>query len=81
MTYKAHHVNGRNRRFLPHRWFWATAIVITVVGCDNPLQTQDPDIILPETLEGAEAIPTLVQDDIGGPLLDGASQRDVLTQG
>ena len=64
MTYKAHHVNGRNRRFLPHRWFWATAIVITVVGCDNPLQTQDPDIVLPETLEGAEAIPTLVQGAI-----------------
>ena len=65
MTYTTNHVNGRSRRLLPVRWFWGTvAIAAIVAGCDNPLETQDPDIVLPETLEGAEAIPTLVQGAI-----------------
>lgn len=83
MTYKIHHVSGRNRRFLPDRWFWAmTLIAGAAVGCDNPLETQDPDIVLPETLEGAEAIPTLVQGAvsdfslayIGAPIGGGSTE-------
>jgi len=40
-------------------------LVLAAGACDNPLNTVDPDIILPEDLEGPEAIPTIVQGTVG----------------
>ncbi len=43
----------------------AAVLAILTAGCDNPLNTVDPDIIPPEDLEGPEAIPTIVQGAVG----------------
>ncbi len=56
--------DGRSFRLLPGRCLAALAI-FAVAACQNPLDTVDPDIILPDDLEGPEAIPTIVQGAVG----------------
>jgi hypothetical protein len=65
-TNRAPVADGRGRRLLPRRWLaLAATLALAVTACDNPLETVDPDIILPEDLEGPQAIPTIVQGAIG----------------
>jgi hypothetical protein len=41
------------------------AVALLAGGCESPLDTEIPEIVTPENLEGPEAIPTLVQGAFG----------------
>ncbi len=77
------------RRLWSHWLVVAVAVALPLAGCDNPLDTDNPDIIRPENLEGPEAIPTLVQGAMGdfslaysgAPIGGGSTEGIVLATG
>lgn len=57
---------GRGPSPLRRRWLaGALGLAALLAACENPLNTVDPDIILPDDLQGPEAIPTIVLGALG----------------
>lgn len=83
ISHRYHGKVGRSHRRVSHYRFAAAALVLALTGCDNPLDTTDPDFILPGDLEGEEAIPTLVQGAVGDFTLaySGSPQGGGTTEG
>ena len=65
IIHRAREQKEGRRRPLQAPWFVAAAVAVLATACDNPLNTVDPDIVLPGNLEGPEAISTLVQGAVG----------------
>lgn len=66
-----------------------TVVVLSLLSCENLLDTRNPDFVLPDNLEGPEAIPTLVQGAVadfslayaGAPIGGGSTEGIVTASG